>query len=75
MKPTTSPPTNRRRESKTSQARVHDAGTASEEPKLPLSSEARSTVEEKEEEDPAVTIAGGSADQAAAATEEAQLGN
>jgi len=74
MKPTTSPPTNRRRESKTSQARVHDAGTASEEPKLPLSSEARSTVEEKEE-DPAVTIARGSADQAAAATEEPQLGN
>jgi len=74
MKPTTSPPTNRRRESKTSQARVHDAETASEEPKLPLSNEARSTVEEKEE-DPAVTIARGSADQAAAATEEAQLGN
>ena len=73
MKPMTSPPTNCRRESKTSQARVHDAGTASEEPKLPLSNEARSTVEE--EEDLAVTIARGSADQAAAATEETQLGN
>jgi len=53
---------------------VHDAGATSEGPKLPLSNEARSTVEEKEE-DPAVTIARGSADQAAAATEETQLGN